>query len=76
VESLGKESSSLLLQFPAGKSLFNVNWLGVLSKEKKVSKCPLLIGQRAGKPASSLANFGVRVGKTVSLLANAFYVTR
>jgi hypothetical protein len=56
VESLGKESSSLLLQFPAGKSLFSVNWLGVLSKEKKVSGVSSFIGQRVSKPAIPLAS--------------------
>jgi hypothetical protein len=51
VESVGKESSSLLLQFPAEKSLFTVNWIGVLSKEKKVSFLFLLVRGLANQQA-------------------------
>ena len=38
VEPVESQVGQLLLQFPEGKSLLDVNWIGVLSRRKKVSQ--------------------------------------
>ena len=37
VEHVGSQVSKILLQFPEGKSMYDVDWIGVLSRRKKVS---------------------------------------
>ena len=37
VEHVGSQVSQILLQFPEGKSMYDVDWIGVLSRRKKVS---------------------------------------
>ena len=36
VEPVGSEVNQILLQFPEGKSFYDVDWIGVLSRRKKV----------------------------------------
>ena len=38
VEPLDTQVGQLLLQFPEGKSLYDVDWIGVLSRRKKVCR--------------------------------------
>ena len=36
VEPLATQVGQILLQFPEGKSIYDVDWIGVLSRRKKV----------------------------------------
>ena len=46
VEPLGTQVGQILLQFPEGKSLYDVDWIGVLSRRKKVgSHCEIVCHQ-------------------------------
>ena len=40
MDPIDPTAAQILLQFPEGKSLFNVDWIGVLSRRNKVSSEP------------------------------------
>ena len=42
VEAVPRRSPLLVLQFPEGKSLYDVDWIGVLSRRKKVRYLQIL----------------------------------
>ena len=39
---MAPQAGQLLLQFPEGKSLYDVDWIGVLSRRKKVRYLQIL----------------------------------
>ena len=42
MEPVAPRAGQLLLQFPEGKSLYDVDWIGVLSRRKKVRYLQIL----------------------------------